>query len=244
MALDRRAVLAGEIVALAATDASRRLGEAILALVGPGVLSFAELTALRRRIAGSAAIRSLAEQALVDFGCSPEHCRFDPPRLRAVAGGGHRDPAAVPAYAAHRDSWFANPRAQVNLWFPLDGVSAETTCVVHPAYFARPVRNSSAAFDLDSFEAAGGFGAGSSAPAHHPTVLEPFDRSSALPLLGALGEAIAFAGAQLHETLGHDSRRTRLSFEIRIIDERDAPPPNVDDACRGSTLPGYLRIRC
>jgi hypothetical protein len=240
----RRVVLAGRVVTLAATDATRRLcdGVAERAAGAPDLDAFQGIVAFRRALAASAAVQALVDAALVSLGCDPEHIRVDALRFRAIASGGHRVPAAAAAYAAHRDTWFGNPRAQLNLWMPLDDVTADSTFAIYPAYFTRAVRNSSGRFDADALAAAGGFGAGVAASEHHPTVVGDFDRSSELRVVCERAQVVVFAAAHLHETLPQDTGRTRRSVDLRIVDDRDAPVPDVDDACRGSTLASYRAV--
>jgi GH25 family lysozyme M1 (1,4-beta-N-acetylmuramidase) len=229
----RRDVLRGAILTLPATDASRRLADRVHALVQRFLGDdFASLVALRRRLAADPSIAALAAAMLRGYGCRPG-TRVDAVRLRAVRSGGHQDPAAAPVYAAHRDTWFANPAAQINWWLPLADVGADSTFAIYPRYFSRPIANSSAGFDLAALEAAGGFGAGAAAAALHPAALEPVDPGGEVRVVCRRAEVVVFAGAHLHRTLPQDSGRTRLSIDVRTVDPADVGPPAVDNRSRG-----------
>lgn len=182
----------------------------------------------------------LVDDLVVALGYDPEHTRVDAPRLRCVTSGGHRLPAAAPAYAAHRDTWFGNPRAQINLWVPLADVDADSTFAIYPTYFRRAVPNTSGGFRVDALAAAGGFGVGASAPEHHPTAVSAFDRSGGVRVVCGRADIVAFAAAHLHETLPQDTGRTRRSIDVRVVDRRDAPVAGVDDACVGQV--SYRRL--
>lgn len=63
----------------------------------------------------SEAVRALAEGVIASIDGSRAHVAYDVPRLRAVTSDGHRIPEAAPAYRFHRDTWYGNPNAQINL---------------------------------------------------------------------------------------------------------------------------------
>src|SRR5690606_17625914 len=82
---------------------------------------------------------------------------FDRVRLRGVRPGAHREPAARHAFSFHRDTWFANPRAQLNWWIPLHDVEAERTFEFVPEAFGARVENDSHLFDFETWTRRVGF---------------------------------------------------------------------------------------
>jgi hypothetical protein len=232
----RAALFAGEVVVLPASAASLALVE-LVAPLARAATDFAAVCALRARLVD--ATRPLVRALARDL--APAGTLYDALRLRVVRAGGHRLPVAARAYTAHRDTWFAGPQAQVNWWIPLDDVGPDRSLALYPRLLARPVANSSAAFDYGEFLAAGGFGAPAGAAQHHPAATEPFDRAGEVRIAARRGEVVLFAGAQLHETVAHDGP-DRLSIDFRTVTPGDAGPPNVDSRARGSTLADFLPV--
>jgi hypothetical protein len=105
-----------------------------------------------------------------EHGFSPEANALDSARLRAVTDHGHENPLAAAAYTAHRDTWYANPQAQINWWIPLFDVSEGETFAFFPLYFDKPVANDSAAFDYDKWSEQVGFQSTSASSSVPPAV--------------------------------------------------------------------------
>src|SRR5690606_27863436 len=78
--------------------------------------------------------RSAVRGVLVAGGCAPDAFAIDRLRLRGVPPGGPPTAAARAAWAIHRDTWYANPPAQVNLWIPLADVRPETSVQIYPRH--------------------------------------------------------------------------------------------------------------
>lgn len=196
--------------------------------------------ALRRDAGARAQLLALMES--VGFPAA-EHA-VDHLRLRAMQSGGHRIPAAAPLYTAHRDTWYANPRSQINWWVPLHDVDASETFVFYPSAFGVAVANTSADFDYDAWSRTVGFQNPAPPPgAVYPHAIDerpPFD---AVGFSARVGSVLLFAGAHLHQTCRHDGGRTRFSIDVRTVHLLDhqagLEAPVVDDHSRGSTLPDY-----
>lgn len=183
---------------------------------------------------------------LPSLGFDPATTALDRPRLRAVHSGMHRIAAAAPAFFAHRDTWYANPSQQVNVWCPLFPVVPAETFELFPEVFARAVANDSECFDLLQFERDAGFqGAPSGPGAIYPRALHSAEWGRAADVAPAVGSVFVFSGAHLHRTLSHDLGHTRFSLDFRCVDLRDVASgrgaPNVDDRSRGSTLEAAVR---
>lgn len=211
----------------------------------PAPEHYARLGAARAALARDPEVLAAAWDLLAALDL--DGCALDPPRLRAVTPDGHALPAAAAAYGAHRDCWYANPRAQLNLWLPLHAVGVADSFALDLGAFGSPVANDSAAFDLDGFSAQGGFqSARAAATAHFPAATDPGRPTTAerVPALGA-DEVLVFSAAHLHRTLPNQGVATRFSLDLRAVHlgdhaaGRGAPCP--DDASRGDALGAYLR---
>lgn len=179
--------------------------------------------------------------ALMDaIGLSSLEHAIDDIRLRAIQSGGHRIAAAAPIYTPHRDTWYANPRSQINGWLPLHDVDASETFVFYPTAFGVAVENTSVGFDYESWRKTVGFqnpapplGAVYPRGVDDPPPFEPVGFSA------RVGAVLLFAGAHLHQTRRHDSGFTRFSIDVRTVYLTDHQAglgaPVVDDRSRGST---------
>ena len=91
--------------------------------------------------------RPLLRAALEHVGVDPARTSWDRPQVRVV------EPLApgedVRSIGFHRDTWGSNVLEQVNWWAPLRPITAERTIAFYPAYWSRPIANSSADWDLD-----------------------------------------------------------------------------------------------
>lgn len=202
------------------------------------------LSPVRRALAEAPQVRAAAAALLHERGLDASAHAFDAVRLRAVLGGGHRIPAAAPVYFAHRDTWYANPRAQLNWWIPLHDVTAAETFRLYPARFAAPVANDSAGFDYPTFRARAGWQATRRhANVVYPRALEPLAASEAVGFEARAGQLLLFSGAHLHQTCAHEGARARLSLDLRTVHRADHEAgrgaPDPDNRSTGSALVDY-----
>ncbi len=187
--LDRRAILRGAIARAPACEPSRRLVEIAIAHAAE---AFACDTSALQRVherrdaketwsrtcAARAAIATdpRAHAACVDLatalGFTRARLAYDVPRLRVVAPGAHREPAAARAYYMHRDTWYGSPAAQINAWIPLFDVDERDSFAIWEGAFGVAVENDSSAFDYASFTGRGGFQSASVIDAAYPRALE------------------------------------------------------------------------
>lgn len=180
---------------------------------------------------------------LAELGCHSQDYAVDQPRLRAIVPGLEQYPEAAAVFYAHRDTWYANPNAQINLWLPLQNYRAEQTFVFWPEYFTQAIANDSSRFDYDLWQYETGF----QNPA--PQTEAPYPRALKQPESTPLGFAcqrgtrLLFAAAQLHQTRYNPGPEIRYSLDIRLVHREDQKldrgAPNCDNAARGSTLKHY-----
>jgi hypothetical protein len=185
--------------------------------------------------------RPLSRQFLSGLGLPVEEFFIDRFRLRGVAPGSHQIAAAAAAFYAHRDTWFANPQAQINLWMPLHDVSQLDSFGFYPQYFAQAVANDSDQFDYEQFVSQGGFQNPNSRLCQ-PHWLET-DPPASQPVQLKSGQLLLFSAAHLHATLPNLSPHIRFSIDVRLVHRHDHEQglgaPNVDNHSRGCVLADY-----
>lgn len=254
----RAALYAGRIFLLPACAASRSLverGRALLeAQMGPEPRGrqfeltpsewLAQLGRVRERLREDPAAAAGARAVLTAIGLEPDAFALDAVRMRGVAHEGHLIPAAAPAYFAHRDTWYANPQSQINVWLPLFDVREAETFVFYGERFARPVENDSASFDHDEWVAQVGWQNPSRpATATYPAAREELASEPRLAFAAEAGEVLLFSAAHLHQTRPNASGATRFSLDFRVVHLGDHAAgrgaPNVDNRSRGSSLSTY-----
>ena len=185
--------------------------------------------------------RQRSREFLAELGISAEEFAIDRFRLRGVTPGSQHIEAARAAFYAHRDTWFANPQAQINLWMPLHEVGPENSFGFYPEWFERPAENHSEQFDYDEFLGRGGFQSPQTR-AIHPHWLIP-ELPESQPVSLQAGRLLLFSAAHLHATRPNLSDQTRFSIDLRLVHRGDHQAgrgaPNVDNRCRGCALADY-----
>jgi Phytanoyl-CoA dioxygenase (PhyH) len=199
----------------------------------------------RQRLASEPCWPRLVDSLLAEVGFVPEDNAGDAPRLRAIVSGGHLNPKAAPAYFAHRDTWYANPRAQINWWLPLHDVTEQETFCFYPDCFGRAVANTSAGFDYETWMAQVGWQNTAGRPAVYPSAAEPLEDQAKLGFACRAGEILLFSAAHLHQTRPNTTGLTRFSIDLRTVHLRDHAEgqgaADVDNASTGSALADYRR---
>ena len=210
------------------------------------VVLYSAVVATRALLENDATVRPLLFRMAEELGIVPNQIAIDKPRLRVILDGGHTNPLAKPAYYAHRDSWYGNPRCQINLWIPLHDVPANRAFLFYPQYFDAEIANDSHLFDHDRWVSEVGFQA-TSRPAHavYPTVTEPLHEKEGVSFECTKGNIVLFAGAHLHKTIENSSGIPRFSMDIRLVHLGDhcqgLGAPDRDNHSKGSTLSSYMR---
>ncbi|CAN5364421.1 hypothetical protein BH23ACT7_BH23ACT7_22810 [soil metagenome] len=176
---------------------------------------------LQRRVRHHPELEAAFSAVLGAAGAAVERCCWDWLYLRVQPP---EDPAARGTLGIHRDTWSSNVYAQTNWWTPIYPISRDRTVAFHPAYWSRPVANTSAAWDLDRVR--------EQPPVPEPT--EPVDPAGELRVVIEPGDLLCFAGAHLHASVANTSAVTRFSVEVRTVNRDDVAAgrgaPNVDGA--------------
>lgn len=176
------------------------------------------------------------------LGLDLEQFAIDRFRLRGVTPGSHLIAAAAPAFYIHRDTWYGNPQAQINLWMPLHDVGPGNSFGFYPELFETAVANDSDRFDYDEFLSQAGFqNPQRSSQAVYPRWLE--ERAPTWPVELCYGQMLLFSAAHLHGTLPNLTEEVRFSIDVRLVHRDEAAQgkgaPNLDNRCRGAALKDY-----
>jgi len=260
----REAIYAGKVIRIPATAISRRLVLAVWAAIEQefggatprrrlqfkldGDEFFTRIGKVRKRLASEELYRKRLYELLAHHGFVVGEHAVDPVRLRAVTHLGHENPKAAPAYTAHRDTWYANPQAQINWWIPLHAVTEADSFAFFHNLFDKPVPNESAGFDYDEWMANVGWQSTGGKPAVYPAAQEGSYRAEdGLAFSCNAGDIILFSAAHLHQTMKNASGLTRFSIDFRTVHLGDhnagKGAVNVDNKSTGSALDGYLVTR-
>lgn len=114
------------------------------------VESFVErVTALKRHFTNGGEAKALIQAFILEIGADPGEYLFDVPRVRVVPHYDYLHAGVSYAYKPHRDTWYGNVDCQINTWMPLYSLKPEQTMMINPAYFNRPVNNSSDGWSLE-----------------------------------------------------------------------------------------------
>lgn len=187
---------------------------------------------LRPAFAGDGEVQRLLAEALRQTGADDRRCYRDRAVLRAQppARGGR----APETLGVHRDTWGSNLMAQHNWWAPVYPLSRERTIALYPAYWSRPLANTSAEWDLEELRARrrrdgtlGGYPL-------LPEAAEPVDTAAELRVVIEPGDLMCFSGAHLHASVPNGTALARFSIETRSVDVEDVRAgrgaPNLDGA--------------
>jgi hypothetical protein len=249
-----QAIFAGEIESLMPCPASIALGEWARGIVadefGPqperlAPADFREALSRARAAVAEEQGRRLVCQLLRDLEVPVEGVLLDAVRLRAISPGLERVPEAAPAFYAHRDTWYGNPKAQVNGWLPLIDVDERDSFRFYLDDFARAVENDSDSFEVAHFEARGGFGRTTSDPVSaYPRALKVSD-SRTWDVVLQQDALLLFSAAHLHQTLPNRKATVRFSLDFRFLRQSDLQEgkgaPDPDNRSRGCVTTSYHR---
>lgn len=212
------------------------------------ISDFIPVTAkVRESINKDSKINKTLQDLLTELGLEDAKC--DKVRPRVVPAGFHNHPDTTPVSLIHRDSWYANPLSQINLWIPVYPVTKDRSFGIYTGYFDRPVANTSDRFDYEEFKRKGGF---QSRPyrdhngrlttgQHYPAPLTEPHGPVFKPVMEP-GKALLFCGSHLHGTMPNTSEKNRFTLEIRLYCERfesAGAVANLDTRCRGRAQDDY-----
>jgi hypothetical protein len=168
--------------------------------------------------------------------------RLDQLRLRAVTPGLEDIEAAAPVFFAHRDTWYGNPKCQINVWIPLHEVGPRNSFRFFLDYFQTEIANDSKHFDADEFR---GFGRLEPATGYcYPrALLDP--GGEVYDVCMKSGDVLLFSAAHLHQTLPNRTDNVRFSVDFRFYLEHHleahSGAPDPDNESRGLMTEGYTR---
>jgi hypothetical protein len=158
-------------------------------------------------------------EVLQDVGVELDRGYWDRRHLRIQP---HQDFTETGTLGYHRDTWASNIYAQTNWWTPILPITRERTIALYPAYWSRPLGNTSATWDLERVR---------EMPIV-PRPTEPVDADSELRIVIEPGDLLCFSGAHLHASVPNTSGATRFSVELRTVTAEDVQgrrgAPNVD----------------
>ena len=187
---------------------------------------------------------------LESHGCDPDETYFDVPRMRSSTARGYLTTGIAYAFHAHRDTWYSAPMCQVNWWLPIYDIDQDNALAFHPAYWNRPVANTSGDFDYQRWNSDNRFDAvrhlkTEDRPHSRPT--ERIDWEPSIVAITPPGGALLFSASHLHSSIPNTSDRTRFSIDFRVVNRKDLAAlrgaPNLDCRCTGSAIDDYLRMR-
>jgi hypothetical protein len=192
--------------------------------------------------------KRLIPAVLEELGCNMEQTYFDVPRLRTACAGDYLSSGLAYAFKPHRDTWYSTPMSQLNWWLPVYPIESDNAMAFHPAYWDKPVQNSSALFNYQAWNDTGRRQAASQVGKDtrvQSEALEPMQLQPEVRLVTGVGGVIAFSAAHMHSTVPNTTNLTRFSIDFRTVDARDTSQqrgaPNIDGLSTGTTMMDYLR---
>jgi ectoine hydroxylase-related dioxygenase (phytanoyl-CoA dioxygenase family) len=193
--------------------------------------------------------KRLLQNVLAEMGCDLEKTHFDVPKMRSSTSDGYLTTGIAYAWHPHRDTWYSAPPCQINWWIPIYDIQSENAMAFHPAYWNRPVKNSSKGYNYYLWNQQNrGAHVGKllkEDPRPLPKPLEPIEMDPQIRLVIPAGGLIMFSAAQMHSSVPNTSGKTRFSIDFRTVHVDDVAAkrgaPRVDEECTGTTMRDYLR---
>jgi hypothetical protein len=208
-------------------EAARSIDRVVAAVPDPP--DEAAIDEVQREVRTDARIKELFRAALEHVGVDPARSYWDSIYLRLVPPIEPGAERQVGRIGFHRDTWSSNVLQQTNWWATIRPLSADRTIAFYPAYWSRPIANTSADWDLDEIRALRRSGKRDEDIAIVPEPSEPVDTSSELRVVVEPGDLLCFSGAHLHATVPNVSDQTRVSVELRTV--------SLDDLAQGRGAP-------
>lgn len=260
-------IFAGEVIVLPPSPESLALVEAIEKVIGEGPFNselrqklnampdaeLADLTlGLKEKVFQDPSVQALMQDLVRSseiseiFSSEPLMC--DPVRLRVIPGGRQADFYKASAFGAHRDSWYANSRAQINWWIPLHDVDESQSVLFYPEYFDKPIANDSDKFDYELWRDEVGFGKSQlGRGGFYPRVQVPIEPDEPrFAIRAGKGSIVLFSAAHLHQTVINKEDTVRVSVDFRTVDLKSESEgvgaPDPDNRSRGSATRDYRPV--
>ncbi len=138
---------------------------------------------------------------------------------------------------------------QLNWWLPVYDIEPDNSMAFHPAYWSRPVQNSSNEFNYQDWNKTGRAQAASQGKKDNRRQSEALEELQLDPqhrLICETGGMIVFSAAQCHSTVPNTSNNTRFSIDFRTVhlDELggNRGAANIDSESSGTTIRDYVRV--
>jgi len=200
-----------------------------------------KVAALQMRHRKDPEIRAAWKAVLGEAGCALDALFWDWCHLRSLPPGDGHTARATRPLEPHRDTWSSNVYAQVNWWLTLFPLTEGRSMALYPDYWTRPLKNSSADWDLEEMRARARKDpvAARARPKKSdypvlPRPLEPVDTASELRLAIEPDDLLCFSGAHLHASVPNRTDWARFSLELRTVWTEDVRhgrgAPNLDGA--------------
>ena len=184
------------------------------------------------------------------LGADPGEVHADVPKLRTAFPEGGLNTGIAYAFQAHRDTWYAAPRAQVNWWLPVWPVEANNIMEFYPRWFGREIPNNSGDYNYYVANAWRGhikdFSGGKDTRVHPAPTQDLGADEPRLTLVPPVGGVMLFSGDQLHASIPNTSAATRYSIDFRTVHVADVRSgqgaPVADVRCTGTALRDFRRL--
>ena len=185
-----------------------------------------KVEALQKRFRKDDTAKELFLAALGHVGVDLQRTSWDWLYLRVSPHGDEHAGRRTAKLGFHRDTWASNVYAQTNWWAPIYPITVGRTIAFYPAYWKKPLKNTSREWDLEEIRAGR-----SSAPVV-PEPTETVNTTSELRSVIEPGDLLCFSGAHLHASVPNTTGVARFSVEVRTVDTGDAADgrgaPNLD----------------
>jgi hypothetical protein len=184
------------------------------------------------------------------LGARPDEVYADVPKLRTAFPRGGLSTGIAYAFQAHRDTWYAAPRQQINWWMPVWPVAENNIMEFFPRWFGREIPNNSGDYNYYVANAWRGrikdFSGGKDTRVH-PAPSAALDADEPrLTVVPPVGGIMLFSGDQLHASIPNTSPATRYSIDFRTVhlaDVRDGSgAPCADVRCTGTAMRDFKRL--
>ena len=184
------------------------------------------------------------------LGCEAEKIHADVPKLRTAFPQGGLSTGIAYAFQAHRDTWYAAPKAQLNWWMPVWPVAENNIMEFFPHGFGAQVENNSGDYDYYVANTWRGnikdFSGGKDARVHPAPTHGIGPDDTRLTVVPPLGGIMLFSGDQLHASIPNTSGVTRYIIDFRTVHVDDVHAgvgaPVADVACTGTALRDFKRM--
>src|SRR3954464_66179 len=160
-------------------------------------------------------------RVVTELGASEDELYADVPKLRTAFPKGGLSTGIAYAFQAHRDTWYAAPRAQINWWMPVWPVAENNIMEFFPRWFGREIPNNSG--DYNYYVANTWRGrikefSGAKRLRVHTAPVRPLDADEPrITVVPPVGGIMLFSGDQLHASIPNTSTATRYSIDFRTV---------------------------